>query len=121
NEYGYIPQLFAASGQTEGSTSYGLLAGDPAYVARFGEYGAKAAAELRAGKVILPLATLGPGQKTEVSAEGDSGEERIVGTLVAAHAGNPPRVSYLQQSALISQDAARKLGKISVYQVHYEL
>jgi putative ABC transport system permease protein len=121
NEYGYIPQLFAASGQTEGSTSYGLLAVDPAYVARFGEYGAKAAAELRAGKVILPLATLGPGQKTEVSAEGDSGEERIVGTLVAAHAGNPPRVSYLQQSALISQDAARKLGKISVYQVHYEL
>ncbi|MFI6830826.1 FtsX-like permease family protein [Kribbella sp. NPDC050241] len=121
NEYGYIPQLFAASGQTEGSTSYGLLAVDPAYIARFGEYGAKAAAELRAGKVILPLGTLGPGQKTEVSGEGESGQEQIVGTLVAAYAANPPRVSYLQQSALISQDAARKLGKISVYQVHYEL
>ncbi|TCC57039.1 ABC transporter permease [Kribbella pittospori] len=121
NAYGYIPQLFAASGQTEGSTSYGLLAVDPAYIARFGEYGAKAAAELRAGKVVLPLSTLTPGQKTEVSAEGDSGQERILGSLVAAFAGNPPRVSYLQQSALISQDAARKLGKITVYQVHYEL
>ncbi|WP_406049512.1 ABC transporter permease [Kribbella sp. NBC_00889] len=121
NEYGYIPQLFAASGRAEGSTSYGLLAVDPAYIARFGEYGAKAAAELRAGKVIFPLGTLGPGQETEVSGERESGQEQIVGTLVAAYAGNPPRVSYLQQSALISQDAARKLGKISVYQVHYEL
>ncbi|MFG1624517.1 FtsX-like permease family protein [Kribbella sp. NPDC049227] len=121
NEYGYIPQLLVASGQTEGSTSYGLLAVDPAYIARFDQYGAKAAAELRAGKVVLPLSTLAPGQKTTVSDEGESGQERIVGTLVAASVGNPPRVSYLQQSALISQDAARKLGKITVYQVHYEL
>ena len=119
NQYGYMPQLFAEPpAHSEGTSTYNLMAVDPALIARFGEYGVKAAADLRAGKVVVPRGVTAAGQPIKVT---EDGGERAVGTVVATTVGTPPKVDFLLDSALISSDAARKLGKTEVYQVHYEL
>jgi putative ABC transport system permease protein len=119
NQYGYVPILAVASPEnSEGATGFALQAVDPAFVARFGEYGAKAAAALRDGKVVLPDVELKPGQTVAMHNDDD---QRYLKNLDAVSFGRPPAVQFLRDTALISQDAARRLGTIRVSELHFEL
>ncbi|MGW7682389.1 FtsX-like permease family protein [Kribbella sp. NPDC054772] len=119
NQYGYTPVLSVASPEnSEGMNGFILQAVDPAFVTRFGEYGEKAAAALRTGQVVLPDVALTPGQK--VAMHNDDSQDYLR-NLDAVSLGQPPKVQFLRETALISQDAARKLGTIRVAEVHFEL
>ncbi|HET6988036.1 MAG TPA: FtsX-like permease family protein [Kribbella sp.] len=122
DQYGYLPSLYVdAPESTEGQTAYTLLAVDPGFVARFGEYGATAADELRAGKVVVPGTKLGPGQTITVQSQGPSETGSTGRAMAAASPGTPPNIEFLRTSALVSTDAARKLGTLSVSEVQFEL
>ncbi|TCO45998.1 putative ABC transport system permease protein [Kribbella antiqua] len=120
NEWGYLPTLYAMSPVDSQGTSYslGLLAVDPAFIARFDEYGAKAADELRAGKVVLPNWN---GQKVDLYTDGEAGESSPARTLDAAATGAPPNISFLRDNALISNETAAKVGTVTTFEVQYEL
>jgi putative ABC transport system permease protein len=119
NQYGYVPILAVATPQnSEGQNGFSLLAVDPAFLARFGDYGEKAAALLRTGKVVLPDVKLEPGQKVALH---NDDSDKYLRDLEAASVGKPPSVLFLRDSALISQDAARKLGTIRPSEAHFEL
>ena len=119
NEYGYLPILAVATPESsEGMTGFSLQAVDPAFIARFGEYGEKAAAALRAGKVVVPGVELEPGQKVAMHNDDD---QNYLRNLDAVSFGGPPAVQFLRDTALISRDAARELGTIRVSEVHFEL
>ncbi|GAA3106160.1 putative ABC transport system permease protein [Kribbella aluminosa] len=102
------------------SSGYSLTAVDPAYVARFLDWGRRAAAELRQGKVVVPLATIAHDGKVKL-ARGDDLDGRSTIPYPAAVVTSPPRVGVLPRSALISADAARSLGTASVDQVQFSL
>ncbi|HWD79910.1 MAG TPA: FtsX-like permease family protein, partial [Kribbella sp.] len=119
NEYGYVPVLAVATPENfEGSDGFALQAADPAFVAQFGAYGEQAAAAMRAGKVVLPGVPLKAGQKVAMH---NDDSDKYLRNLDAVSVGKPPPVQFLRDTALISQDAARKLGTIQVSEVHFEL
>lgn len=119
DQYGYTPVLAVTTPQTtEGSGGFTLQAVDPAFIAQFGAYGARAAAAMRAGKVVLPGVKLAAGQKVAMYNDND---ERRLRDVDAVSFGEAPAVRFLRDTALISQDAARKLGTIRVVEVHFEL
>jgi putative ABC transport system permease protein len=119
NEYGYLPILAVATPENStGMTGFSLQAADPAFVARFGEYGEQVAAALRAGKVVVPDVKLDPGQTVAMHNDDD---EKYLRNLDAVSFGRAPAVEFLRGTALISPDAARKLGTIRVSEVHFEL
>ncbi|MDX2972490.1 ABC transporter permease [Kribbella solani] len=121
NKYGYVPSLMADGPATkDGLTGFPLQAVDPAMVARFGEYGEKAAAALRAGLVVVPEVALKAGQKVALRHD-DMGNAGAVGSVRAASFGATPPVQLLREYALIAPQAARALGTIEVVDVHYEL
>ncbi|HEY3561090.1 MAG TPA: FtsX-like permease family protein [Kribbella sp.] len=118
-EDGYVPILAVATPEnSEGMTGFSLQAVDPAFVARFGEYGEQVAAALRTGKVVVPDVRLEPGQTVAMHNDVD---QKYLRNLPAVSFGRPPAVQFLRDTALISQDAARKLGSIQVSEVHFEL
>ncbi|GAA1569488.1 hypothetical protein GCM10009804_27420 [Kribbella hippodromi] len=120
NDYGYVPSLMAAGPKNpDGVTGFPLRTVDPALVARFGEYGKQAAAALRSGRMVVPEVTLKPGQK--VALRNDDMETGSVGSLPAASFGDPPRVGFLRDFALITPEMARALGTVHIGDVHYEL
>ena len=122
DRYGYLPTLYASAPEgTEGMTGYSLLAVDPGFVARFGEYGAKAADELRTGKVVIPGTKLAAGQTITLYNQGPSEPGSKGRAVEAASPGASPNIEFLRTSALISPDAARKLGKAEMYEVQFEL
>ncbi|MET9270067.1 FtsX-like permease family protein [Kribbella sp. NPDC003557] len=119
NQYGYTPVLAVATPENgTGMTGMPLQAADPAFVERFGEYGARVAAAMRAGKVVVPDVRLAPGQK--VAMHNDDGDEYLR-NLDAVSFGPPPRVQFFRDTALIGEQAARELGTIQVSEVHFEL
>ncbi|NUR99938.1 MAG: hypothetical protein HOV67_32355 [Kribbellaceae bacterium] len=119
NQYGYVPVLAVATPENfEGSTGFSLQAVDPAFVAQFGAYGEQAAAALRDGKVVLPGVPLEAGQKVAMH---NDDSDKYLKNLDAVSVGRPPAVEFLRDTALISPDAARKLGTIQVSEVHFEL
>ncbi|GAA1606195.1 MULTISPECIES: ABC transporter permease [Kribbella] len=102
------------------STGYSLTAVDPAYVARFLDWGRRAAAALRQGEVVVPLATLAHDGKVEL-ARGDDIDGRQTFRYPAVVVPSPPKAGVLARSALISTDAARQLGTAGVDAVHFSL
>ena len=94
NEYGYLPILAVATPESsEGMTGFSLQAADPAFIARFGEYGEQVAAALRAGKVVVPGVKLDPGQKVAMHNDDD---QNYLRNLDAVSFGRPPAVYFLQ-------------------------
>ncbi|MEV0792936.1 FtsX-like permease family protein [Kribbella sp. NPDC050459] len=119
NQYGYTPVLAVATPENGmGMTGMPLQAADPAFVERFGEYGAQVAAAMRAGKVVVPDVRLAAGQT--VAMHNDDGDDYLR-NLPAVSFGPPPRVQFFRDTALISQETARALGTIQVAEVHFEL
>jgi putative ABC transport system permease protein len=112
-----VPVLSVDAPEGSKRPSYELLAVDTAYVARFDQYGANAAAELRAGKVVLPVDHSVPGNKSIVRSD----NQTTGSTVTAVAGGTLPQVPMLHDNALISTDAARKLGTITIIQVQFEL
>ncbi|MGW7683924.1 FtsX-like permease family protein [Kribbella sp. NPDC054772] len=102
------------------SSGYSLTAVDPAYVGRFGDWGRQAAAALRQGQVVVPLAAMARDGKVKL-ARGDDVDGRNAFAYPAAVVTSPPRVGVLPRSALISADAARRLGTAAVDEVHFSL
>ncbi|WP_328525069.1 FtsX-like permease family protein [Kribbella sp. NBC_00359] len=122
DQYGYLPTLYASAPEgTEGLTGYSLLAVDPVFVARFGEYGAKAAEALRAGKVVIPGTKLAAGQTITLHNQVPTETGNAGRAVAAASPGMPTNIEFLRTSALISPDAARKLGTLDVSEVQFEL
>jgi len=119
NQYGYTPVLAVATPENGmGMTGMPLQAADPAFVERFGEYGAQVATAMRAGKVVVPDVRLAAGQT--VAMHNDDGDDYLR-NLPAVSFGLPPRVQFFRDTALISQETARALGTIQVAEVHFEL
>lgn len=119
NQYGYTPVLAVATPENGmGMTGMPLQAADPAFIERFGEYGAKVAAAMRDGKVVVPDVKLAPGQKVAMH---NDDADKYLKNLDAVSFGPPPRVQFFRDTALISPQAARALGTIQVSEVHFEL
>ncbi|GAA1140065.1 hypothetical protein GCM10009630_43650 [Kribbella jejuensis] len=110
---------YVANGSVLGS-GYSLTAVDPAYVARFLDWGRRAAAALRQGKVVVPLATMAHDGTVKL-ARGDDIEGRSAFAYPAAVVTSPPRAGVLPRSALVSTEAARRLGRADVDSVHFSL
>jgi putative ABC transport system permease protein len=93
---------------------------DPDYIARFPAYGVKAAEAMRAGKIVLASQTgVSDGKVTLVEdnlAENARGQQHAAVVIPSA-----PRDAQVAASALISPEAARKLGDVRPYRVQYEL
>ena len=122
DQYGFMPSLYAnAPENTEGMTGYSVLVVDPTFIARFGEYGVEAAAELRAGKVVIPSTKLTAGQTITLHNQGPSDTGDKGWAVEAASVGMTPNVEFLRSSALITPDRARKYGRIDVSEIQYEL
>lgn len=116
----YTPSFMVPTPNEQGAGGYSLMVADPAYIARLGDYGKKAAAAMRAGNIVVPdAAVLTAGQAALLpdnlhpSTKGQPHRAVAVGT--------PPKVGQVSTSALISPEAAAKLGTTQTYQVQYEL
>ena len=99
----------------------GLYAVDPAFLDTLGEAGSRAAAAIRAGKVIVP-------SKDYLTADGRTFVgNRIDGGDATGEPSRPPwfqtaRLRSLQSSAsLVSAELARTLGTIRVQEIHFAL
>ena len=118
---GYLPMLSTVPPPgTEGQINSQLLVVDPEYVARFEGFGPKAAAELRAGKIVLPQQKLLVGSTIKLSSDDDyDGKNGF--SHAAIFVSTPPEVGQLRTAALISTEAARKLGNIKIIEAQYDL
>jgi putative ABC transport system permease protein len=118
---GYLPVLMAmgAPGK-EGDAGYPLMVADPEYVERMPEYGPKAAAAMRAGKIVVPDPTAVKNGMAALATTADSSDvptKPFPGELVTS----PPAVGALPASALVSPQTAAELGKPTIESVQYEL
>ncbi|WP_328997328.1 FtsX-like permease family protein [Kribbella sp. NBC_00709] len=111
---GYIPGISVLS------SGYSLLVVDPAYLSRYGDYGRKVVPALQEGRVVVPLATMVRDGSVKL-AQGDDLDGRNAFTHPATVVTSPPRIGLLPRAALISTDAARRMGRISVDEVHFSL
>ncbi|MFI5694649.1 FtsX-like permease family protein [Kribbella sp. NPDC051586] len=104
------------------STSAGLalLAVDPAYVERFGAYGNRAAAALRAGKVVVPQADLSKDGRVRIGRDDDY-DYRKTFFRPAAVVMSPPNVGRLARATLVSTETAASIGALEVDEVHFQL
>ncbi|MFG1906869.1 FtsX-like permease family protein [Kribbella sp. NPDC048928] len=119
DQYGYSPVLAVATPESAGGmTGMPLQVADPAFVERFGDYGARVAAGMRDGKVVLPDVPLQPGQKVAMH---NDNSDKYLRNLDAVSFGPPPRVQFLRDTALISPETARALGTTQINEVHFEL
>lgn len=116
----YTPSLLASTPGRAGTGGYLLMVVDPAYIARLPDYGVKAAAAMRAGNIVVPEQSAMSGGKVTLIpddlAEGAKGQPHA-----AVAIPSPPKVAQVWSSALISPEAARKLGDIRPFRVQYEL
>lgn len=116
----YTPSLMVPSPGRQGTGGYALMVVDPAYIARLPEYGAKAAAAMRAGNIVVPDAAVVSNGKTTLIqdnlAPGDKGQPHA-----AVAIASPPKVAQVWSSALISPETAAKLGTLHPYRIQYEL
>ncbi|WP_433164256.1 FtsX-like permease family protein [Kribbella sp. CA-247076] len=119
-EYGYVPTIFARAPETTlGESGINLIVTEPAYVEQFAGL-ERAAAELRAGKIVLPRGDLTTKDTVELISDTPTGGKKI-DRHPAVHAGGIPRIAYLRESGLISPEAAAKVGAVRVVQVEYAL
>lgn len=116
----YIPTLAVVTTPTDQQNGYNLMAVDPAYVARFPGYGPQAAAELRAGKIVLPSPAGIKGGTVPLSSDGDP-ESKSAVSFPATSVPSAPMTAQLSTTAIISPAAARKLGTVDPYLAIYQL
>lgn len=118
---GYLPTLMAIGPPgMEGTVGYPLLVVDPEYLARFDDYGRQAAEALRAGKIVVQRTEMLTSGSVKVTSDDDYEGKKSFGHAAVAIT-SPPKISALQQSSLISPDAARKLGTVLLYETQFEL
>ncbi|GAA1587204.1 hypothetical protein GCM10009804_49090 [Kribbella hippodromi] len=110
---GYVPSVSVSP------TDDALKAVDPAYVARYGDWGRKAAAALRDGRVVVSPTTPVRDGKVRLSS-GDRSSRSAV-EYPGAVVGSPPKVAWLEHAALISTDAAKRMGTADVDETHFIL
>ncbi|ADB29336.1 protein of unknown function DUF214 [Kribbella flavida DSM 17836] len=118
----YLPVLATKGSPDSASGVSGamLLAVDPAHLERFEGYGPRAAAELRAGRIVVPAADQVTNGKAALLQETGEPNPPTFGHP-AAYVPGTPNVGQFRTSSLISPAAAAKLGKVQVVQVHFEL
>jgi putative ABC transport system permease protein len=122
DQNGYSPVLAVATPESAGGmTGMPLQVADPAFVERFGDYGARAAAGMRDGKVVLPDVPLRPGQKVAMHNDNSENSDKYLRNLDAVSFGPPPRVQFLRDTALISPETAQALGTPLIDEVHFAL
>ncbi|MEU4192686.1 FtsX-like permease family protein [Kribbella sp. NPDC026611] len=122
NQYGELPVLYTNAPTADSSTTTvdTVLAVDPDFVARFGDWGKKAAAELRTGRVLVTASSMVVNGQVAVSNH-VQGAGAYNAKLPARFVDGMPSVRFLQQNVLISTQAARKLGTIRPTEVHFAL
>ena len=116
----YTPTLHVKTPPKDGQWGYPLMVVDPAYVARFPDYGPKAAAAMRTGKVVVPDELVISGGMVELASSSDvefKSTTPFPGILVTS----PPKAARLFSSALVSPEVAKTLGNVTPYQAVYEL
>lgn len=118
---GYLPILMAMGPPgKEGDAGFPLMVADPEYVARIPGYGPKAAAAMRAGKIVVSdPAALRNGNVSLLSTVED--REAKTTPFPGALVTSPPEIGRIAASSLISPEAAAKLGKTIVTEVQYDL
>ncbi|MEI8412159.1 MULTISPECIES: FtsX-like permease family protein [unclassified Kribbella] len=115
----YLPTIFARAPETVlGNSGINLIVVDPAYVGKFAGL-ERAAAELRAGKIVLPSADLTTKDTVELISDTPTSSKRI-DSHPAVYAGGVPKIVLLRDSALISPQEAAKFGSVNTIQVEYE-
>lgn len=116
----YLPTITVRAPETtSGRSDFGLIAVDPAYVEKFAGFGPRVAAELRAGRVVLPTADLSTSTVELVSETPDSAKQ--IDRVPAVYPGDVPDIRMLWNSALISPEQAARFGTMNPVQVEYEL
>lgn len=116
----YVPTIIARAPETAvGEAGFSLLVVDPAYVAKFADL-ERAAEELRAGRILLPRSDLTTKDTVELISDTPTSSKRVA-RHPAVYAGGVPAVRLLRANALISSEAAAKLGTINTISVEYEL
>ncbi|GAA1562309.1 hypothetical protein GCM10009789_14370 [Kribbella sancticallisti] len=118
---GWTPGLMAMGPPgKEGDSGYPLLVVDPDYIARFPEYGPKAAAAMRDGKVVVSDPRALKNGLVALTSTADQ-----MATSTKPHPGavvpSPPTIGLLPMSSLASPETAKKLGDLRVLQVQYDL
>ncbi|GAA3577155.1 ABC transporter permease [Kribbella ginsengisoli] len=116
----FTPTLAVVTPPTATQSGYTLMAVDPAYIARFPGYGPQAAEALRTGKIVLPSPAGIKDGKVPVSSDGDP-ESKSAITVPATAVASAPTAGQLSTSALISTEAAKKLGTVDPYLAVYQL
>ncbi|GAB3815410.1 FtsX-like permease family protein [Kribbella italica] len=118
---GYTPGLMAMGpAGLQGMSGYPVLVVDPDYIARFPEYGPKAAAALREGKVVVPDRGALNGSMARLTPESDY-EGKLAKTFPGAVVSSPPDVGRLRFASFVSPETASKLGTVQVFQAQYVL
>ncbi len=118
---GYVPSLMAMGGPgMEGMSGYPVLVADPDYIAQFPEYGPKAAAAMRAGKVVVSDPKALTGGMARLTSDSDY-EGKLAKPYPGALVPSIPDVGRLKMSSLVSTETAKKLGNVTIFQVQYDL
>ncbi|GAA0573523.1 ABC transporter permease [Kribbella sandramycini] len=115
------PAYLTVQGTVEGVTGgyAGLLVAEPAYVERLGGEAPQIAARLRAGEIVLPQADISTTGSVRVGGDPDDPKQGV--SHQASYVGALPPHESLSGQALISPDAAAKLGRVETYRVEYQL
>jgi putative ABC transport system permease protein len=96
-EYGYVPAIFARAPETTtGEGGFNLLVVDRAYIEKFAGL-ERAAAELRAGRIVLPRADLTTKDTVELISDTPTSSKRI-DRHPAVYAGGVPAIRMLRDS-----------------------
>jgi putative ABC transport system permease protein len=104
----------------EGTSGYPVVVADPAYIARIPEYGPKAAAAMREGKVVVSDQSMLSNGMTKLTPDSDL-DGKLAKPYPAALVPSPPRLGMLSMSSLVSPETAHKLGNVTIFQVQYDL
>jgi putative ABC transport system permease protein len=112
------PSLYLAEpNETQVYGGVSMYAVDPSYLRQFGDVGRQAADALQAGKVVTWKSTFAPNGTAQLSLG--------VGNKVYRHPAvvipGLPKIKWLQESGLISREAAAKYGNLHVIEAQFDL
>ena len=113
----YSPSLYLApSNETEAYGGVSVYAVDPSYLRQFGDVGRQAADALEAGKVVTWKSMYAPDGTAQLSL----GEPKLYRHPAVVIPGLP-KIKLLQESGLISREAAGKYGNLHVIEAQFDL
>jgi putative ABC transport system permease protein len=112
----HLPSLYLQPKETQVYGGVSVYAVDPSYLRQFGDVGRQAADALQAGKVVTWKSTYAPDGTAQLSLGGAKVYHHPAVVLPGL-----PKIKWLQQSGLISREAAAKYGNLHVIEAQFDL